>query len=309
MPDQMTLAALQELGLTQSEAKIYLSLLAGSAANGNQVARLAGVPSAKVYENLERLTLQGLVAQLEDGRYVPLDLEEFLAQKSSRMREVADLLRASVRRKAHDVHGEILWHGTGYQALLDRAQRLVATANEEALVSAWPAEIVQLRPSIEAALRRGARVAVLTFASHADAADLFGALIDHPALNVHGHAMLPTVHARHGSHAAFVADEVATLLMNGNALMEWVGVRTTNAAVVQTVANFIRHDIYINKLYEEFRPSLEAAYGADLSLLLDPHRGGVKPGAAPLGGADSADATASRQDAPPQEEARKEVKS
>ena len=109
----MTLAALQELGLTQSEAKIYLSLLAGSAANGNQVARLAGVPSAKVYENLERLTGQGLVAQLEDGRYVPLDLEEFLAQKSSRMSEVAALLRDSVRRKAHDVHGEILWHEIG----------------------------------------------------------------------------------------------------------------------------------------------------------------------------------------------------
>ena len=281
MPDQMTLAALQELGLTQSEAKIYLSLLAGSAANGNQVARLAGVPSAKVYENLERLTGQGLVAQLEDGRYVPLDLEEFLAQKNSRMSEVAALLRDSVRRKAHDVHGEILWHGTGYQALLDRAQRLVATANEEALISAWPSEIAQLLPSIEAALQRGARVAVLTFTSHGEAADLFGSLIDHPELNVHGHAMLPTVHARHGSHAAFVADEVATLLMNGNVLMEWVGVRTTNPAVVQTVANFIRHDIYINKVYEEYRPSLEAAYGPDLALLLDPHRGGVKPGSLP----------------------------
>lgn len=274
----MTLAALQELGLTQSEAKIYLSLLGGSAANGNQVARLAGVPSAKVYENLERLTSQGLVAQLEDGRYVPLDLEEFLAQKRSRMKEVADLLRESVRRKAHDVHSEILWHGTGYQALLDRAERLVASATEEALVSAWPTEITKLLPSIEEALNNGARVAVLTFTSHADAAELFGDLVDHPALNVHGHAMLPTVHARHGDHAAFVVDEVATLLMNGNALMEWVGVRTTNPAVVQTVANFIRHDIYINKVYEEYRPSLESVYGPHLERLLDPHRGGVKPG-------------------------------
>lgn len=280
MPEHITLAALQELGLTQSEAKIYLSLLTGSAANGNQVARLAGVPSAKVYENLERLSSQGLVAQLEDGRYVPLDLEEFLAQKHSRMSEVATLLRDTVRRKPHDVHGEILWHGSGYRALLDRAERLVASANEEVLISAWPSEITQLRSSIEAALRRGARVAILTFTSHADAGDLFSGLLEHPAVNVHGHAMLPTVHLRHGDHAAFVVDEVATLLMNGNALMEWVGVRTTNPAVVQTVANFIRHDIYINKIYEEYRPTLEAAYGPDLAKLLDPHRGGVRAGAA-----------------------------
>lgn len=273
----MTLAALQELGLTQSEAKIYLSLLGGSAANGNQVARLAGVPSAKVYENLERLASQGLVVQLEDGRYVPLELEEFLAQKRSRMSEVAELLRQSVRRKAHDVHSEILWHGTGYQALLDRAERLVASASEEALISAWPPEVSKLLPSIEAALERGARVAVLTFTSHTDAAKLFGDLVSHPGLNVHGHAMLPTVHLRHGDHAAFVVDEVGTLLMNGNALMEWVGVRTTNPAVVQTVANFIRHDIYINRIYHEYRTSLEAVYGPSLEQLLDPHRGGVRP--------------------------------
>ena len=276
MSEQVTLAALQELGLTQTEAKIYLSLLVGSAANGNQVARLARVPSAKVYENLERLTAQGLVAQLEDGRYVPLDLDEFLARKSSRMSEVAALLKETVKRKPHDVYGEILWHGSGYQALIDGAERLVASANEEVLLSAWPSEIVQLRGSVEAALGRGVRVALLTFTSHSHAAELFSDLIDHPALNVHGHAMLPTVHARHGNHAAFVADELDTLLMNGASPTEWVGVRTTNPAVVQTVANFIRHDIYINKFYEAYRPTLEADYGPDLGRLLDPHRGGVK---------------------------------
>lgn len=278
MADHTTLAALQELGLTQSEAKIYLTLLAGSAANGNQVARRAGVPSAKVYENLEHLSSQGLVAQLEDGTYVPLDLEEFLSQKRSRMHEVEVLLRDAVRRKAHDAHGEILWHGTGYQALLDRAGRLVETASEAALISAWPAEIEALLPSIAAALDRGARVAVLTFTSPPDAAALFGRLLEHENLSVHGHALLPTVHARHGNHAAFVADEVASLLMNGNALMEWVGVRTTNPAVVQTVANYIRHDIYLSKVYERFRETLEAAYGPELGALLDAHGGGIRPG-------------------------------
>ena len=57
-----------------------------------------------------------------------------------------------------------------------------------------------------------------------------------------------------------------------------------------------------------------ALYPADLFAWLEETQPGqlakkVKPGAAPLGGADSADATASRQAAPPQEEARKEVKS
>ncbi len=280
MPDETTMAAFQTLGLTKSEAKIYFSLLGGSAANGNQVSRRAGVPSAKVYENLDRLCSQGLVAQLEDGAYVALDLEEFLSQKRSRLEEVEERLRDSVRRKAHDVHGEILWHGSGYRALLDRAEQLVASAQAEALISAWPSEMEQLLPTVKTALTRGVRVAAIVFTSPTEVEALFGELLEQDGLSIFGHALFPSVHARHGNHAAFVVDEAATLLMNDNALIEnahteWVGVRTTNQAVVQTVANFIRHDIYLNKLQAEFGDELEAAYGPELTSLLDAHSGGI----------------------------------
>lgn len=274
MHEHATLAALQELGLTQSEAKIYLALLANSSANGNQVSRHAGVPSAKVYENLERLRAQGLVAQLDDGKYVALDLEEFLGQKRSRMREVETLLRESVRRKTHAVHGEILWHGRGYRALIDRAERLIATAHEEVLISGWPAELQQLLATLDAALERGVRVAVLAFTPQHEVAPLFADLLHHPTLSAFGHAMFPSVQDRHRDQAAFVADGAATLLMSGSTGAEWVGVRTTNPAVVETVANYIRHDIYINKIYAAFGPQLQAAYGPQLALLLDPHRAG-----------------------------------
>lgn len=281
MHEHATLAALQELGLTQSEAKIYLALLANSSANGNQVSRHAGVPSAKVYENLERLRSQGLVAQLDDGKFVALDLEEFLGQKRSRMREVETLLRDSVRRKTHAVHGEILWHGRGYRALIDRAERLIATAHDEVLISAWPSELQHLLSTLDEALGRGVRVAVLVFAPHHDVEPLFANLLHHASLSAFGHAMFPAVQDRHRDQAAFVTDGAASLLMSGSTGAEWVGVRTTNPAVVETVANYIRHDIYINKIYAVFGPQLQAAYGPQLAALLDPHRGGVGHGAEP----------------------------
>lgn len=281
MRDQTTLAALQELGLTLFQARIYLSLLTKPAANGHQVAKQAGVPSAKVYENLERLAAQGLVAQLEDGRYVPLELEEFLEGKRSRLKEMSTLLREAVRSRQQDPFGELLWHGSGYQALLDKAKRLIADANEEALVSAWPGEAERLIPPIETALAAGVRVAVLTFTTPTEAGELFGELLGNELLSVHGHALLPAVHERHQNHAAFVVDERASLLMSAESGQNWAGVQTSNQAVVQTVANFIRHDIYINKLYAQNREFLEAKYGADLSGLLDPHEGGVNASRSP----------------------------
>src|SRR5699024_664247 len=127
--------------------------------------------------------------------------------KRSRQREVEELLRESVRRKAPQVHGEILWHGRGYRALLDRAEQLVASAHEEALLSVWPSEMERLLPVIKAALARGARVAAIVFAEPAEVAALFGKLLEREGLNAFGHVLLPSVRARHGNHAAFVVDE------------------------------------------------------------------------------------------------------
>lgn len=274
MQEQATLAALQELGLTLSEAKIYLALLANSPVNGNQVSRQAGVPSAKVYENLEKLCGRGLVALLDEGKYVPLDLEEFLQERESRVQEVGQLLRDAVRRKIHDIHGEILWHGRGYRALIDRAERLIHLAGNELLISAWPSELERLVPAVEQALSKGVHVAVMVFATPQEVRDLFSNLLAHEHLNAFSHAMFPTVHARHGEQATFVADNATALLMSGAGNAEWLGVWTSNPAVVQVVANYIRHDIYINKLYGAFGQELEQAYGKHLTALLDPHQDG-----------------------------------
>jgi sugar-specific transcriptional regulator TrmB len=275
MQEHAALEALQELGLTRSEAKIYLALLASSPANGNQISRSAGVPSAKVYENLERLCDRGLIAMIDDARYVPLDFEEFLQERQARLKEVGTLLRETVMQKIHDVHGEILWQGKGYTALLERASRLVDLAQEELLMSLWPTEMPHIAEAAERALKRGVHVAIMIFATPAEIVSLLHPLAQHENLHVFTHAMLPTIHARHGNQAAFVADDTATLLMSGASSHEWLGVWTSNPAVVRTVANYIRHDIYINKVYASGYEELSRQYGRHLERLLDVREGGV----------------------------------
>ena len=47
--------ALQGLGLSLYEARLYLGLLKGGPQNGNELSRSSGVPSSKVYGMLDRL--------------------------------------------------------------------------------------------------------------------------------------------------------------------------------------------------------------------------------------------------------------
>jgi sugar-specific transcriptional regulator TrmB len=275
LQEQAALAALQELGLTLSEAKIYLALLASSPANGNQISRSAGVPSAKVYENLERLCDRGLIATIDGAQYVPLDFEEFLQERQARLKEVGALLRETIKQKIHDIHGEILWQGKGYNALLERASRLIDLAQEELLMSLWPTEVPHIMEAARRALERGVDVAVMIFATPAEIVSLLRPLAEFTNLYVFTHALLPTTHARHGNQAAFVADDSAALLMSGASSQSWLGVWTSNPAVVRTVANYIRHDIYINKVYASAYEELSQRYGRHFERLLDVREGGV----------------------------------
>ena len=271
-----TVVALQELGLTLTEAKIYLGLLAHNPANGYQIAKTSGVPSAKVYEGLERLAGRGLVAPIANTKeYVPLPLEEFLGERRARLGEVSELLRSAVKKRLQRVQGELLWHGKGFEAALQRATDLTEAAQDTVLVSVWPSEFERLSTALGAALTRGVTVSAIVFAPLETCLNLLEPLRSHPNLHLFPHAMLATTYLRHGHQACLVVDDEATLMMDGSQGDDWTGVWTANPAVVRTVANYIRHDIYINKLYVEMGDLLRRRYGQALEDLLDVTKGGL----------------------------------
>ena len=65
---------LQALGFSQYEARAYCALLQKSPANGHEVAKLAAIPTSKVYETLERLKQKGavLVQRSEPTLWAPV---------------------------------------------------------------------------------------------------------------------------------------------------------------------------------------------------------------------------------------------
>ncbi len=253
------LAALRELGLSTYDARVYLALHEVNPANGNQISQHSGVPSAKVYASLRRLLHRGLVT-LIDSRpvtYVPLPADEFLRAREARFRMLAATLRRGLRPAAATTRREMLWHLEGYEPLLDRARRIITAARRDLYLSAWRDQVLDLLELLRRADRRGVRIAAMLF----DAPDVAIGYTVH-------HVMLPTVYERHGDQLLLVADDAAGLLMD-RSHGTWHGVWTSNPAVLRTIRNYIRHDIYVNKIYHRFAELLRATYGPTLDLLLD----------------------------------------
>jgi sugar-specific transcriptional regulator TrmB len=253
------LDAMRELGLTDYEARVYLALHESHPANGNQISQRSGVPSAKVYASLHRLLGRGLVTLIDSHpvTYVPLPIDEFLGAREARFRTLAAMLRRGLRPTGGHARREMLWHLEGYDLLLDRARRIIGEARRELYLSAWRDQVVDLQETLHRAGRRGVRIAAMVF----DAPDV------EVGYTVH-HVMLRTVYERHGDQMLLVADETAGLLMD-RSRGTWYGVWTSNPAVLRTIRNYIRHDIYANKLYYRFADLLHATYGPELELLLD----------------------------------------
>lgn len=90
---------LERLGLSEQEAKIYISLLKTGVVNARDLAKTSGVRRTSAYNGLNLLIEKGLINKLESGTQTlfeanqPQEILPYLVQqKEKRSREVADSL-------------------------------------------------------------------------------------------------------------------------------------------------------------------------------------------------------------------------
>lgn len=103
------LDALRQLGWSEYEVRTYTALLRRSPVTGYRVAREAGVPTAKIYEVLQRMEDRGTVRRLraEPGSktlYLPLSptelVSEYRAQQEKMLQELERELKEYIPNKS-----------------------------------------------------------------------------------------------------------------------------------------------------------------------------------------------------------------
>ena len=245
---------LREIGLGEYEAKLYLALVKRHPASGYELARASGVPSSKVYEVLGRLREKDLVFATDGGRatrYIPADPDEFVERYAQRVTHALDGLRRDLRALAGDDEVGYVWNVHGREALLERARELLGRAERTVLVSAWDEELGTLAEPIGAAHGRGVKVAVSAYGTITVEADV-----------VYFHPIKDTIHGEKGGRGLTlcVDSRVALAGIVGDE-PQTSGAWSSNPGFVSAVEDYLKHDIYVQKIVGRFNDLLVRTYG------------------------------------------------
>lgn len=266
----MSLEALKSLGLPAYEAKAYIALLEKHPLNGNEISRLSGVPGPKIYETLNRMVQKGLVSVVSTDPqqlYIPIPYKDFLRSKRAEFEAAEKTLEANLGIVSKGPVDIGVWQLTGYDLLIRKTQELLDAAREDVLVSMWYQQGRELEEKLAAAYERGVKVTSIQFGPE---------FIE--IGQVFRHCAVELAWERHANELMLVIDGSVGLFVGRPQNSDWYGFWTTNSAVVRLVSNYIRHDIYANRLIDKFEDAVKSEYGDGLEglLRLDSDRG---PGA------------------------------
>jgi sugar-specific transcriptional regulator TrmB len=158
-------SALEQLGFSATDARVYVGLLQGHPATGYDLAKRTRVPRSAIYAVLSRLERAGLVraVQATPAKYEPLPPQQLVAQLRDRHQETLDHLQEALARLDRSPQTSSLWATVGYDALLREADRLIRGSRTLVAASLWSREAEHLAPAFAAAADAGVEVVLFSF--------------------------------------------------------------------------------------------------------------------------------------------------
>lgn len=136
MDEDDAVDALERLGLTSYEAKVFIALQKLGSGTAREVHRVADVPRSQVYSAAESLEERGLldVQQSQPIQYRPVSIEaanETLRNRFERERDRAVEYLEAVRSDREETEEqEDIWTIRGHEHVTDRAGALVGEAED-----------------------------------------------------------------------------------------------------------------------------------------------------------------------------------
>ena len=120
------LDVLEELGLSEAEARVYLALLETGSTTTGPVIKISGLHRATAYQILQRLMQKGLVSSVIKGKKRhfeaanPERLLDVLKERQERLAQALPSLRASYRESKEKQEVTVYAGTRGIRSVLDR---------------------------------------------------------------------------------------------------------------------------------------------------------------------------------------------
>ena len=259
--------ALCALGFTTYEARTYTGLLEESSQTAYGLSKITGVPQPKIYEVLRKLEARNaaVLVHSDPQKFSATPPAELLlrlrAEFEARMESADTAVAAALLENGTLTETpEVMTGLSGRVSVVETARKLIASAQEKVYMSGWIPELADLTPELKQASSNGVFFVTLGFGK--------GKPFE-PNGHFYRHAStLNTVYLHHQNrHFALVVDGRSILWATSIGDVGWTGLMANDQRLVGLVRTYIRHDIYVQKIYSRFGTELEQTFGAGLELL------------------------------------------
>ena len=244
------------LGITEYEAKVYLSLLSSHPASAYTISQNSGVPHSRVYDVTRRLIRREMVVSTgtKPEMFSPLSPEKVIEKLQREYLSYSEKLETRLQEFEFQADFDPVWNLSERTVALEKAASILAEAKGTVYIGLWDAELPELRPSLLAAFQRGAQLFVLIYGE----GELeFGTVYHHDTEHMAGYEEL-------GRTLDCTVDSAWCIsgTMGGPAACRVVW--SQNRGLVQTIESYIKHDFYLAEITKDLGPEIESRYGKNL---------------------------------------------
>jgi len=261
MVDNM-IKKLIEIGFSEYEAKAYTALIRTNPATAYEIARLSGIPTSKIYGVVSRLYNKGIVMLAGDEkkkRYIPLEPSEFIESTRKKLETTLDDLQSDLSNLSNGNDVSYIWDIHDYEYLMEKALRMLESAEENLLISGWNEELDFLEETLLSRKKNNVKIAIVHFG---EVSINVGMIYQHPIED--------TIYNEKGGRGLVIIADMKEALM-GTIYSDYKveGAWSVNRGFVTLAEDYVKHDIYIMKIVNRFDDLLIKRFGEKYNRLRD----------------------------------------
>ncbi|QQE78334.1 TrmB family transcriptional regulator [Alicyclobacillus sp. SO9] len=246
---------LRRIGLSELEARCYLTLHVDSPLSGYEVAKRVSVSRTNVYSALRSLVDKG-GCRIIDGHptlYDAVPINQFIGLLKSEFEQTARVLSSKLKTSARHAPGFYSWKGSDP---VNRAiRRLIVNATQLIVVDAWAEDLPPIEETLLEAEAHGITVVVVTLGEFRT-----------PLKNIVQH-MAYDIPSDMPRKFSLLCDSHASIIANFGGDMNPSALETEHSGVADILKNAFYHDLIMHHIEADFGPELTARYGHQYATL------------------------------------------
>lgn len=255
---------LRKFNYTESEAKVYVSLLQSGPQTGYEVSKLSNVPRSKVYNVLESLVARGVIATTPGTKTI--------LYRAEPVQRLADLQRTSVEQEICELQRETknlslprddeqVWKLSGYRSILEKCREMIGHASKQLLMQVWAEELPELEPLL---LKKQENLNLLVILYDQEGK------YDTRLTKIYRHGFEKDRIRETGFRWITIATDQREMLhatmQVGNASE---AIYTCNASMVYFAEEYVRHDAYCLRIINTLPQEVRRAFGDSMEGIRD----------------------------------------